>query len=86
MIMESLASNNDVNAIKEVKKLLNETRSNLSREETKRIRKKLYRKETVYNFLREKEQKGILTNKEKKLLKNVGRYQQMEILTNGKYD
>ena len=84
--MESLASNNDVNAIKEVKKLLNETRSNLSREETKRIRKKLYRKETVYNFLREKEQKGILTNKEKKLLKNVGRYQQMEILTNGKYD
>ena len=86
MIMESLASNNDVNAIKEVIKLLNETRSNLSREETKRIRKKLYRKETVYNFLREKEQKGILTNKGKKLLKNVGRYQQMEILTNGKYD
>ena len=86
MIMESLASNNDANAIKEVRKLLNETRSNLSREETKRIRKKLYRKETVYNFLREKEQKGILTNKEKKLLKNVGRYQQMEILTNGKYD
>ena len=85
--MESLASNNDANAIKEVRKLLNETRSNLSREETKRrIRKKLYRKETVYNFLREKEQKGILTNKEKKLLKNVGRYQQMEILTNGKYD
>ena len=84
--MESLASNNDINAIKEVRKLLNETRSNLSREETKRIRKKLYRKETVYNFLREKEQKGSLTNKEKKLLKNVGRYQQMEILTNGKYD
>ena len=84
--MESLASNNDINAIKEVRKLLNDTRSNLSREETKRTRKKLYRKETVYNFLREKEQKGSLTNKEKKLLKNVGRYQQMEILTNGKYD
>ena len=84
--MESLASNNAINAIKEVRKLLNDTRSNLSREETKRTRKKLYRKETVYNFLREKEQKGSLTNKEKKLLKNVGRYQQMEILTNGKYD
>ena len=83
--MESLASNNAINAIKEVRKLLNDTRSNLSREETKRTRKKLYRKETVYNFLREKEQKGSLTNKEKKLLKNVGRYQQMEILTNGKY-
>ena len=84
--MESLDSNNAINAIKEVRKLLNDTRSNLSREETKRTRKKLYRKETVYNFLREKEQKGSLTNKEKKLLKNVGRYQQMEILTNGKYD
>ena len=84
--MESLASNNAINAIKEVRKLLNDTRSNLSREETKRTSKKLYRKETVYNFLREKEQKGSLTNKEKKLLKNVGRYQQMEILTNGKYD
>ena len=84
--MESLASNNAINAIKEVRKLLNDTRSNLSREETKRTRKKLYRKETVYNFLREKEQKGSLTNKEKRLLKNVGRYQQMEILTNGKYD
>ena len=83
--MESLASNNAINAIKEVRKLLNDTRSNLSREETKRTRKKLYRKETVYNFLREKEQKGSLTNKEKKLLKNVGMYQQMEILTNGKY-
>ena len=84
--MESLASNNAINAIKEVRKLFNDTRSNLSREETKRTRKKLYRKETVYNILREKEQKGSLTNKEKKLLKNVGRYQQMEILTNGKYD
>ena len=40
MTMESLASNNDIDSIKGAKKLLNETRTNLSCEETKRIRKK----------------------------------------------
>ena len=40
------------NAIKEVRELFNDLRSNLSREETKRIRKKLYEKETVYNCLK----------------------------------
>ena len=44
--MESTTINN---AIKEVRELFNELRSNLSREEINRIRKKLY-KETVYNF------------------------------------
>ena len=34
--------------------LLNDLRSNLSREETKRIRDKLYKKEAIYNFLKEK--------------------------------
>ena len=33
----------------------NELRSNLSREETKRIREKLYKKEAVYNFSKEKD-------------------------------
>ena len=42
------------NAIKEVRELFNEVRSNLFREETKRIRKELYKKETAYNFLKEK--------------------------------
>ena len=51
--------------------LLNELRSNLSREETKRIRDKLYKKEAIYNFLKEKDS---LTNKEKKVLKNIDRY------------
>ena len=46
--MGSKTTNN--NAIKGVRKLLNEVRSNLSREETKRIREKLYKKEAVYNF------------------------------------
>ena len=58
-------------AIKEVRELFNEIRSNLSREETKRIRDKLNKKEAVCNFLMEKDS---LTNKEKKLLKNIDRY------------
>ena len=37
------------NAIKEIRELFNEVRSNLFREETKRTRKELYKKEFVYN-------------------------------------
>ena len=59
------------NAIKEVRELFNELRSNLSREETKRIRKELYKKETVYNSLKEKDS---LTNKQKIVLKNISKY------------
>ena len=51
--------------------LLNNLRSNLSREETKGIRNKLYKKEAVYNFLQEKDG---LTNKEQKLLNSIDRY------------
>ena len=40
--MESTTTNNDINAIKEVRGLFNELRTNLSPEETKRIRKELY--------------------------------------------
>ena len=64
-------SQNDIKAINDVRTLLNELRSNLSCEVTKRIRKKLYKKEAVYNFLMEKDS---LTNKEKKVLKNIDRY------------
>ena len=63
--MESTTINN---AINEVRELFNELRSNLSREETKRIRKELYKKEAVYNFLKENDR---LTNKEKIVLKNI---------------
>ena len=69
--MESTNHNNGVNAINEARELLNELRSNLSHEETKRIRDKLYKKEAIYNFLKEKDS---LTNKEKKVLKNIDRY------------
>ena len=69
--MESTTINN---AIKEVREFFNEIRGSLSRKETKRIRKELYKKEDVYNFLKEKEQEGSLTNKQKNVLKNIVRY------------
>ena len=72
--MEPTRQNNDINTIKEVREFFNEIRGSLSREETKRIRKELYKKEVVYNFLKEKEQKGSLTNKQKNVLKNIGSY------------
>ena len=72
--MESQISNNNINAINDVRMLLNELRSNLSREEINKIRKKLYKKEAASIFLKEKEQKGSLTNRQKNVLKNIGRY------------
>ena len=56
--MESTTINTAINAIKEV---FSELRGNLSREETKRIRKKLHRIQAVYSVLKEKEQKESLT-------------------------
>ena len=47
--MESTIVNN---AIKEVRKLFNELRSNLSLEEISKIRKQLYKREAIYNFLK----------------------------------
>ena len=72
--MESTTINNSINATKQVRKLFNEVRSNLSREETKRIREKLYKKEAVYNFLKEKEQNGSSTSKQENMSRNVERY------------
>ena len=57
--MESIIINN---AIKEVRKLFNELTSNLSREEINKIRKELYKREAIYNFLKEKDG---LTDKER---------------------
>ena len=53
--MGSKTVNKDINVIKEVRELFNEVRSNLSREGINRIRKELYKKEAVYNFLKEKD-------------------------------
>ena len=72
--MESTTINNGINAIKEVRKLFNELKSNYSHKEIKEIREKLYKKEAVYNFLKGKEQKGSLRNTQKRVLKNIDRY------------
>ena len=40
--MEPTSQNNNINVIKEVRELFNEITSDLSREETERIRKELY--------------------------------------------
>ena len=72
--MESTSQNNNIKAIKEVRKLFNDVRNNLSNEETKRIRKKLYKKEAIYNFLKKKEHEGTITNKQKNVLNNINRY------------
>ena len=39
--MKPTSQDNSINAIEDIRKLFNELRSNLSREETNRIRKKL---------------------------------------------
>ena len=74
--MESPTSNSNINAVKETRKLLNELRSNLSREEKKRIRKKLYKKEAASYFFKEKEQERSLTNRRKNViyLKNISKH------------
>ena len=42
------------NAIKEVRELFNKLRSNVSHEETNRIRNELYKKEAIYSFFLKK--------------------------------
>ena len=68
---EPTTLNNDINVFKDARKLFNERRSNFLRKETKRIRKELYKKETAYNSLKDKDS---LTNKEKIVLKNISKY------------
>ena len=79
--MEATSLNKSINAINDVRTLLNKLRSNLSHEETKkkfkkklRIRKKLRRTDAVYNILKEKEQKSSLTSRQKNMLRNDERY------------
>ena len=57
--MEPKSQNSGINAIKEPRKLFNERRSNLSRRETNEIRKKLHRKEAVFNLLKKKSKKAV---------------------------
>ena len=66
-----MVSTSTNNQIKEVTELFNEIRSTLPREEINEIRNIIYRKEVVYNYLKEKDD---LTNSEKNILKNIGKY------------
>ena len=74
--MEPTTSNSNIKVISDVRTLFNELRSNLSREETKRIRKKLYKKEAASYFFKEKEQERSLTNRRKNViyLKNISKH------------
>ena len=69
--MDSKTTNNIINKLKEVRELFNKVRDNLSRKETKTIRNKLYKKESIYSFLKEM---NTLTDKEKIVSKNIGKY------------
>ena len=61
--MDSTSINN---SIKKARELFNELKSKINR-----IRKKLYKKEVVYNFLKEKN--GLIDN-ENIVLENIGKY------------
>ena len=69
--MDSKTTNNIINKLKEVREFFNKVTDNLSRKETKTTRNKLYKKESIHNFLKEK---NTLTDKEKIVLKNTGKY------------
>ena len=74
-IHTELLKDNDSNTeIGETKKLFNKLRNNFSREEIKKHRKKLNKKEAVYNFLKKQEQKASLTNIQKRMLNNIDSY------------
>ena len=57
--MESSTSNNNISAIKEVRRHFNELRSNLSSNETKRTIRKLYKKEAARIFLKKKSKRVL---------------------------
>ena len=72
--MEPTRQDNGIKATKAAKNLFSQRRSILSRKEMNEIRKKLHKKEAFYELLKEKEQNGSLTNREKKVLKNIDKY------------
>ena len=71
--MKPTTTNNGINTIKELRNLFNEIKINIVREERDRIREILYKKGVVYNFLKNKEHEGSLTNKEEKVLKKISK-------------
>ena len=53
--------NEEDSLFKDAREILNERKSTLSHKGTNEIRKKLFKKEAVYKFLKDKEQDGSLT-------------------------
>ena len=71
---ELLKIDNSNTEIRETKKIFNNLRDNFSREEIKKSWEKFYKKELVYNHLKEIEQKEGLTMNKKRALKNIEKY------------
>ena len=57
--MNHSESSSNISAIKEVRRLFNDLRSNLSSKETKRIRKKLYKRKLPVIFLKKKSKMAL---------------------------
>ena len=72
--MVELTENKVIKEIKETKKIFNELKNNFLREEIKNIREKFHKKESVYKYLKEIEQKYSLTKKEKKVSESIEEY------------
>ena len=66
----------NITAIKEVRRLLHDVRSNLLNNEEMVIRRKLYKKEAASHFFKERENDGTLTDRQRNVLKNIARYSQ----------
>ena len=64
----------NITAIKEARKLFDDVRSNLSNNEKKVIRRKLYKNEAASHFFKERENDGTLTDRQRNVLKNIARY------------
>ena len=71
---ELLKIDNSNTEIGETKKLFNDLRNNFLREEIKKHREKIHKKDQVCNNLKEIEQKNSLMTKEKRVLKNIVKY------------
>ena len=71
---ESATLNNDTNVFKDARKLFNERRSSLFHTEINKIRNKLYKKGATYKVLKDNENQGSLTSRQKNMLFNDERY------------
>ena len=74
IIMVNPTATENITAIKEARKLFDDVRSNLSNNEKKTIRKKLYKKKAASHFFKKRENDGTVTDRQRYVLKNIARY------------